>query len=204
MSNLLSQVSYPVFLYCVLLFFILSSIFSFIVGVGLATRNTTMLRLFDFMNTWVSIRKIDKPLTIQRVVEPILLQHHRLLGIGILLGASISIYTLVDVDADIFQPIFLDPFSYFTVKILASYTKSFLLIGNGICVLVGFLMLFSPKLLFIVEAYTDKWYSLRKQTRPLDKMHLGVDKWVLAHPTVSGVTLSILSLVLCASVYARI
>ena len=199
-----SQISYPVFLYCVFAFFIFVSVFSFIVGVGLAMRSATMLRLFDFMNKWVSIRKIGKPLAVPHFVEPVLLVHPRLFGSGIIFGAATSIFLLGGVDPEVFQPVFFGPFSYFTAKILASYTKLFLLVGNGICIGMGLLILFFPCLLSGIEAYANKWYTLRKQTRPLSQMHLEVDKWVLAHPTVSGMTMSIMSLCLCASMYAHL
>ncbi len=203
MSSILGQVSYPVFLYGVFVFFIFASIFSFIVGVSFALRNATMLRFFDFMNKNISTRRALKPLAMPRFVEPALLKHPTLLGAGIILGAAISIFLLRDVDASVFQPLFLGAFPYFTAALLASYAKSFLLIGNGICVAVGLLILFFPQLLSIIEAYTDKWLTLRKPTRPLGQMHHDVDKWVLAHPTVFGATLSILSLGLFASMYAR-
>ena len=145
-----------------------------------------------------------KPLEIPRLIEPVLLKHPGRLGIGIILGAVTSIYLLMDIDAEIFQPMFLGPFSYFSAVVLAGYTKSFLLIGNGICMAVGLLLLFLPHRLSSIEAYTDQWYTLRKQTRPLDQMHHGVDKWVLAHPTIFGITLSIMSLGMGASMYARI
>lgn len=204
MINIFSQISYPVFLYCVYVFFIVVSVFSFIVGVSLVVRNAAMLRFFDFMNTWVSTRKAIKPLTMPRFVEPLFLKHPKLLGIGIIAGASASISLLASVDSDAFLPLFLGPFPYLTATVLASYTESFLLAGNGICLAVGLLALFFPHLLSSIEAYTDKWYTLRKQTRPLHQMHLGIDRWVLAHPTVSGVTLSILSSGLGVLMYARI
>lgn len=204
MSNILSQVSYPVFLYCVFVFFIFASIFSFIVGVSFALRNARMLRLFEFMNESYSVRKAMKPLETPRFVEPVLLKHPAPLGIGIILGGTTSIYLLMDIGAETFQPMFIGPFSYFSAVILADYTKSFLLIGNGICVAVGLLLLFLPHRFSSIEAYTDRWYTLRKQTRPLVQMHHGIDKWVLAHPTVFGITLSIMSLGLGASMYARI
>lgn len=204
MSSILGQVSYPIFLYCVFVFFIFASIFSFIVGVSFALRNATMLRFFDFMNKGISTRRALKSLTKPRFVEPALIKHHTLLGAGIILGAATSIFLLRGIDANVFQPLFLGTFSYFTAVLLASYSKSFLLIGNGICVAVGLLILFFPHLLSGIEAYTDKWHTLRKQTRPLDQMHDEVDKWVMAHPTVFGTTLSILSLGLFATMYARI
>jgi hypothetical protein len=87
---------------------------------------------------------------------------------------------------------------------LADYTHSFLLIGNALCVIVGAMLLFFPHVLSTVESYTDKWYTFRKQTRPLHESYLEIDQWVLAHPTVSGVTLSVLSLGLGISMYVRI
>lgn len=203
MNNIISQVSYPVFLYGVFVFFMLVSVFSFVVGVSLLIRNATMLQFFEFMNKWVSTRRALKFLAMPRFVEPMLLRHPRLLGIGIILGAASSIFMLKSVDADIFQPLFFGLFSYFTAKVLASLTASFLLVGNVFCLVVGALVLFFPHWLSNIEAYTDKWYTLRKQTRPLHQMHLGVDQWVLAHPTVSGGTLSILSLGLGVLMHAR-
>ena len=204
MYSILGQVSYPVFLYCVFFFFIFASVFSFIVGVGFATRNPTMLRIFVFMNKGYCVRRVVKPLTMPHLVEPALNRHFGQLGLGILMGATTSILLLMDVDSAVFQPIFLGPFSYFSATILASYTKSFLLIGNGVCVLVGLLMLFFPHQLSSIETFTDRWYTLRKQTRPFTQEHLVVDQWFMAHPTVSGVALSIMSLGLFVSMYGRI
>ena len=204
MYSILGQVSYPVFLYCVFVFFIFVSIFSFVVGVSFALRIATMLRFFDFMNKNISTRRALKPLAKPHFVESDLLKHPTPLGAGIILGAATSIILLRGVDDSVFQSLFLGPFPYFTAVLLAGYSKSFLLIGNGICVSVGLLILFFPQLLLSIEAYTDKWLTLRKQTRPLDLMHNEVDKWAMAHPTVFGATLSILSLGLFATMYARI
>ena len=204
MTTILEQVSYPVFLYSVFLFFIFASVFSFVVGVGFATRNTAMMRLFEFMNKSFSVRKAMKPLDMPHLVEPVLLKHPGLLGVGILLGSAVSIYLLRDVDAEAFQPIFLGTFSYFSAVTLAAYTKTFLLAGNGICAAVGLLLIFLPRLLSRIESCTDRWYTLRKKTYFLSRMHLEVDQWVLAHPTVFGTTLSFISLGLFASMYTLI
>jgi hypothetical protein len=204
MSNILSQVSYEVFLYIVFIFFIIASAFSFVVGIGLAMRSPAMLRFFEFMNRGFSMRKVSRPLFVPHYVEPALLKHSSLLGIVIIAGAVTSIFLLWEVDADVFQSVYLGYFSTVEAEILAGYTKTFLLVGNGVCIAVGLLALFFPHLLSRVESYTDKWYTLRKQTRPLTEMHLDVDRWVMAHPTVSGVTLSVLSLILGGTMYAHI
>ena len=204
MTTILDQVSYPVFLYCVSLFFIFASVFSFVVGVGFATRNTAMLRLFEFMNKSYSVRKAMKPLEMPHLVEPVLLKHPGLLGFGILLGSAISIYLLKDIDAGAFQPVFLGSFSYFSAVALAQYTKSFLLLGNATCMAIGLLLMFLPRLLSRIESCTDKWYTLRRETYPLNRMHLEVDQWALAHPAVFGATLSILSAGLFASMFTSL
>ncbi|BCK87964.1 hypothetical protein MIZ01_1761 [Sideroxyarcus emersonii] len=204
MSSLISQVSYPVFISGVFVFFIIASIFSFIVGVGLAVRSSRMLRFFNFMNKSYSTRRFTKPLTEPHFVEPTLLKHPRILGVAIVLGAIVSIALLRQVDGDVFQPMYSGSFSKEAAGVLAGYTSSFLLIGNALCIVVGLMLLFFPRTLSTVESYTDKWYSLRKQARPLYENYIEVDKWVLAHPTVSGVTLSLLSLGLGISMYIRL
>jgi len=204
MYNILSQVSYPVFLASVFLFFIIISIFTFMVGVGLAMRSSAVLHFYNFMNRGFSVRRLLRPLFKPHFVEPVLHRHLKWLGSIIMLGAATSIFILSDVDAVVFQPVYQGTFTNEAAEILAGYTKSFLLVGNGICVAVGLLALFFPHLLSKIEAYTDKWYTLRKQMRPLNQMHSEVDNWVLAHPTISGVTLSLLSLLVGVSMYVRL
>ena len=204
MNSLISQVSYPVFISGVFVFFIIASVFSFIVGVGLAMRNPTMLRFFNFMNKSYSTRRMLKPIAAPHYVEPALLKHPVMLGVVITVGALVSIWLLKGVNPEVFLTMYLGMFSYVSAKVLAGYTWSFLLFGNVLCVVVGVLLLFFPRHLSTIESYTDKWYTFRKQTRPLSEMHFEVDHWVLAHPTVSGITLSLLSLGLGLSMYVRI
>lgn len=204
MFDFIGQVSYPVFVSGVFVFFIIASVFSFIVGVGLATRSEMMLRFFNFMNRGFSTRRLMKPLSVPHYIEPTLLRHRNFLGAAIILGAIISILLLKGVDAIVFTPLFSGTFPKEMVEILAENTRLFLLFGNVFCLGVGLMLLFFPQKLSSMESYTDKWYTLRKQSRPLYEQHFEVDRWVLAHPTVSGVTLSLLSLGLGISMYVRI
>lgn len=204
MSAILSQVSYQVFLYCVFMFFIMVSVFAFIVGISITMRNATMLRLFEFMNRSVSVRKAMRPLSLPHFIEPILLKHPSQLGLAIIVGATISIYLLSTIDERNLQPIFLGPFSYFSALALADYTKTFLMVGNVLCIGIGLLMRYYPHHLSRIEAYTDRWYSVRKRTHSLEYRHHGVDLWVLSHPTISGIALSLMSLGLFISMYPYI
>lgn len=204
MDNLLGQFSYPVFLYLLWVFFLIVSVFGLVVGLGLMTRSAVMFRLFESMNRWVSVRKMMKPLSTPYFIEPALMKRPAMLGMMVIPGATTAVVLLNDIPAEIFQPVFLGPMSYGSAVVLSQYTKDFLLIGNGICVLVGLLLLFAPRLLSRLENYADMWYSVRKRTQTLSQMHIEVDQWVLAHPTVSGITLTILSFGLGSSMYARL
>ncbi len=204
MYNLLGQVSYPVFIACVFVFFILASIFSFVVGIGLATKNARMLRFFDFMNRRVSTRQLIKPLTAPRYIEPVLLKRPALLGGGIIVGAVISILLLKEYDAIVFQPIYSGVFAIETADILAGYTRAFLLIGNGLCIGVGVLLVYFPEKLQAIGRYTDRWMTFRKQTKPLHETYFDVDRWVMSNARATGITLSVLSLGLGIFMYMRL
>lgn len=204
MYQLIGQVSYPVFLACVFVFFILVSIFSFIVGIGLATRNARMLRFFNFMNTRISTRRLIKPLTSPHYIEPVLLRYPRALGASITLGAIASILLLKGVDDLVFLPVYSDTFEDTTAIILAGYTHAFLLVGNAICIGLGMLLLYFPQKLAAIGRYSDKWLTFRKQTRILHEPYFDLDKWVMKNSTIAGVTLSALSLGLGVWMYIRL
>jgi hypothetical protein len=194
MYYIIGQVSYPVFIACVFIFFILASIFAFIVGIGLVTRNARMLRIFDFMNRRVSTRKLTKPLTVPHYIEPVLLKRPAVLGVAIILGAIVAILLLKEYDAIVFQPLYSDVFSIETADILAEYTRTFLLVGNGLCIGLGAMLVYAPEKLQHIGRYTDKWLTLRQRTRPLHEVVFDMDKWVMSNSTVAGVALSVLSL----------
>lgn len=202
MNNLLSQVSYPVFLYMTLLFFLIASVFSFLVGVGLSFRSRRALRIFDTLNGWVSMRKMLKPLMMKHEVEPTLMKQPVWLGSVIIAGASTALYLLQDVSLQPALLLFDGSLTPFEMESVADNLKTFLLIGNALCLLVGISVMFFPRTLTVVERYTDHWYTTRKSTRVLDEMHMEVDSWVLNHQTSVGIAMSLLSLSLGLMMYS--
>jgi hypothetical protein len=204
MYNLLGQISFPVFIAGVFIFFILASIFSFIVGIGLATHNATMLRFFEFMNKRVSTRQLMKPLASPYFIEPVVLKRPGILGGAIIAGGLTSIALLKEVDDIVFQPVYSGWFPIVTADILSSYTHSFLLIGNGLCVLLGLVLVFFPEKLQVIGRYTDKWLTFRQHTRPLNVTFFDTDKWALSNARAVGATLSVMSLVLGVWMYMRL
>jgi hypothetical protein len=202
MNNLLSQVSYPVFLYMTLLFFLIASVFSFLVGIGLSFRSCRALRLFDTLNSWVSMRKMIKPLTMKHEVEPTLMKQPVWLGSVIIAGAATALYLLQDVSLQPALLLFDGSLTSFEMESVADNLKAFLLVGNALCLLVGLSIMFFPRTLTMVERYTDHWYTARRSTRVLDEMHLEVDSWVLNHPTSVGITMCLLSASLGMMMYS--
>ncbi len=193
MNSLLSQVSHPVFLYLTFLFFLMGSVFAFLVGLALAIRSDRALRFFAFMNRWVSVRKMMKPLSVPHYVEPALLKRRVALGMTIIIGAMVSVLLLKDANLRPSLALFDGSLTPFEMTGIAENLKLFLIAGNMVCLLVGAMILISPRILSSVESYTDRWFTLRKSTIALGKMHMEIDCWVLKHPTSAGLTLSILS-----------
>ncbi len=204
MDGLIGRVSYPVFLHSLWIFFLIASVFAFFVGLGLALRSVRMLRICAFMNRWVSVRRMTKPLYVPHYVEPVLLKRPTILGMLVIGGASISVYLLSRGGFDAIYPSYKTLLPYTSTVILAGAVRNVLLTGNALCIVVGVMLLFSPQKFTRIERYTDAWYSIRKHTLPLDKMHSEVDQWVLAHPTVSGAALMMMSLGLGVAMLGRI
>lgn len=193
MNNLIGQVSYPVFLYMTFVFLLIAAVFSFAVGIALALRSKKALRFFDLMNRWISVRKMTRPLSVPHYIEPALMKRRFILGSVIVIGAMASIQLLAGADLRPALSLFDDNLTAPEIAGIAENLKEFLIAGNAICLLVGILVLFFPRMLSTLESYTDRWLSLRKSMQPLDRMHMEVDNWVLKHPTSAGFTLSVLS-----------
>lgn len=194
MNQIISQVSYPVFLYMTFLFFLIASAFSFVVGVALAIRSQKALRAFDSLNRWISVRKMMRPLMMPHNVESTLMKRRILLGSVISGGALVSILLLVGTDLTPALSLFEGSLTEAQIVGVADNLEWFMLAGNAVCMVVGALILFSPQVLLSVENYTDRWLTMRKSMQPLEKMHMEVDCWVLKHPTSVGIALTVLSL----------
>lgn len=194
MNQLLSQVSYPVFLYMTFLFFLIASAFSFVVGVALAVRSQKALRAFDSLNRWISVRKMMRPLMMPHNVESTLMKRRIVLGSVIAGGGLVSILLLVGTDLTPALSLFEGSLTQAQIAGVADNLEWFMLAGNAACLLVGALILFAPQTLLAVENYTDRWLTMRKTMQPLEKMHMEIDCWVLKHPTSVGIALTVLSL----------
>lgn len=193
MSDLFGQITFPVFLYLVFLFFLIASGFAFLVGIGLALKSQRAFRFFSLMNRWVSLRKVTRPLTEPHFVEPALLKHPVWLGTLIVAGAGASLFLLKGTDLRPTLTLLEGTLPGFSIQNIAENLRSFLMVGNALCLVVGSMVLFFPHPLVAIERYTDRWYTGRKALAPLEIPHSEIDAWVMKHPTSTGIALIILS-----------
>ena len=74
-----------------------------------------------------------------------------------------------------------------------------LVAGNLAAVVVGILMVYSPRRLAALEAAGSKWFSDRRVTQVGDRMHTPLDRWVAAAPRAAGMMIAAGSLVVVVS-----
>lgn len=203
MDYFVNQFTNPAFVHKLLQFFLIASVLVFFFGLALVWHSGIVLRFMGFMSTWISSRKFMKPAVIPHFVEPALLKRPVVLGVIVILAAAVSVVVLQGIDPDVFRRVLFEGPPKDALLDPAVAVKWFLLVGNALCVVVGLLLIFFPHLFTEVESMADKWYSLRKPTYALDKMHTQLDDWVSANPTVSGIVLMVTSLGLGFALYAQ-
>ncbi len=195
--------SFP-YLHAIVLALVLGSAFNFVVGATLATGNSTAMRFVGFMNGWISVRKAMRPLMTPHFVEPVLMRHPAIVGTLLAIAGAVSVWALSDVASDTYRTIFLGDTSESIAVPLAAAMKWSVLGGNGLAVIIGLLMIVAPGFWSSVESVADSWYSLRKGTLVFDKMHTGLDGWILAHPTAFGITFAVLGLGIGIFLYTQL
>jgi hypothetical protein len=202
--NSIGAVSSDTFSLQVLFLFVpLAVAFAFLVGVTLASRNARAIHAMNSLNHWISLRRGLKVFMVPHDVTASFLGRPLLLGAVVLLGAATSVYVLATFDSEAFREMLFPAGAGAYATALAAFVRWTLLAGNAACVVVGLVMIGAPALWLRLERRADRWYSLRKATLPLDRMHTEFDGWVLAHPTVSGIALIVVSLGLAVATYAR-
>lgn len=170
---------------------------------GLLASATLILRpgrlvaLGNFVNRWVSVRRVEKPLDRMVVMDQWYYRHSRTVGALLLAGAMFIIYSFsVGLDRSRtlagMAIVFAAPEAYLA-WLLDVVTVSSLL-GAGFAVAVSLLMLFRPVLLHDFGQKTDRWLSVRRVLKPLEIPRQGVDQFVFQYAHGVGALLVLGSL----------
>jgi hypothetical protein len=169
----------------IVLAFLVFGILAAAAGIGLIACRDRTLKLISVMNRHVSTRQALKSVSVQHDITPTVQRYRWWFAGGILAGAAYSMYILLTrFDASLVNAA-LDTPGPFALAV-AEGLRWFMIAFSGIACVIGLLMGFSPRTLQAIEAHTNRWYSMRKITAPLETPRPTLDRWVESHPLLAG------------------
>lgn len=125
-------------------------------GLALVWRSALVLRFMELMSTWVSTRKLMKPVETPHFIEQAVTRRPVLLGVVVTLTALASMFALVGIDEQVFRRLLFDTLSSRLGTVMVLATKNILPVGNAFAAVMGVLMVFAPAVFSGIEAYADK------------------------------------------------
>jgi hypothetical protein len=183
---------YTILLQTFVIFLLIGSVFAIGVGAGLATRPDAMARFFERMNGWVSTRHVMRPMEIQRDIEPTLFKWRRPVGVVLLLASAFGLFGLFRYDVNLIVSVLVGKSAGIGTAIIFDTVKWVLALGNVCGIVVGVLLFQFPDVLMKLNAVMSRWVSTRQPTRPMYKMHMTLDNWVMAKPKIAGTIIIVL------------
>lgn len=175
-----------------LVFVLVIGLVGILLGLGLISRNASLLRLLDRLNHWTSMRSALKPLEIPRDVEQGVRRHPRGLGVAVLVGAAFSLYfLLVRVSASDLVALLTTSGSKAGVLWFANGLRWALIGANTIALAIGIVLAFLPQMMGPLAASANRWISSRRLTMKADEMDLTIDRVVRAYPRIAGTLIAI-------------
>lgn len=180
-------------------FFVLGVV-GFVVGVGLIVSSPAMFRLFSVMNRWISLRRPLKPLEVPFDIKPAVGRSRLLFGALLSVGALVSLYgLLIRVDGQALAAALRFDLPGAYVAWLVDSLRWFLILGSVLALIVGVLLMVSPKTLDPFASAADRWYSTRQAVTGADEMNLALDDWVRIHPRAAGWVIAIGALIVAVN-----
>ncbi len=171
-----------------------------ILGLGMGTALLIfprgIQRLGQTLNRWRSTRRVSGPLERPFVTEKFIYRHNRLFGAFLMAGGAFACLRVGSLMAAGSAALLrLEPFR----EGLMDASLIFLLLGNAAAMVIGAVVFSRPSRLKGVEAQANQWVSTRRALHQLETMDERIDRYVLAHPRMTGIILVLASLYLFAS-----
>lgn len=171
------------------LFFYLGALIAILLGLILIITPQTLRRWNIKLNKWYSTRRPMKPLEIMRETESYFFLHHHFWGWCLAVASILCLYLVAFhfpsgamIDSQGMAPwqvIFLD----ITLSSLKAFIFIFVLAGIPLWIL----LIVNPQQVKKVSTYFNRWISTRLMILPLEKMHTGLDDFVIQHAKPFGV-----------------
>ena len=172
------------------IFLLLGSAASTVLGRALVYRTTQALAFMRSMNRWVSTRRALKQAELPRTVGGAPTRRGRIaLAVFLLCGGVFSIWFLLlrlEIPrAAVVLGVNLK--RWFIAGVALQTMKWFLVVGSVLALAVGVLILFFPGRLAALEARLNRWYSTRNILPPTgETMRFPLDRLVEASPRPAG------------------
>lgn len=145
------------------------------------------LGLSATLNRRFSSRRVLRALEVPRVTEPFFYRHHRMIG-GLLLAGVVAFYLLFALGYprdSVLAAIARETGSAFAGTVTGS-VEGFFLSANALIGIFALVMVIRPSLLKPLEAWANRWISMRQALREADRSHEPVDEFFGRHPRVGG------------------
>lgn len=180
-------------------FFVLG-VAGFVVGVGLIVSSPAMFRFFSVMNRWISLRRPLRPLEVSRDIDSAVGRNRFVFGALLAIGAVVSLYgLLIRIDSQALAAALRFDLPGAYVAWLVDSLRWFLIAGSALALIVGILLIVSPRALDPFVSAADRWYSTRQAVTGADRMNLALDNWVRNHPRTAGWVIAIGALVVAVN-----
>lgn len=164
------------------IFLIIGSLMGIAVSLLLIFKPHLMVRINRVANRWISTRHLDQWLDRSVSIEHWFYQHHRPLGILIVLGAC---YILVYFGLLFDKPIVLQRLAGYApswqLDILLDALALASLIGAVVALFTGLFLWLRPSLLRGIEEEANRWVSWRRAAKPLAIPRDQVERFVAGH-----------------------
>ena len=186
MFNALSTPAAETFLgHALAIFFVFGALLGIALGSVLVFKAHWLDALGRVANRWVSLRFISVWTDRNISIESWFYQHHRPLGIAVVLGAGYVFYDFAlrfDKFALMRQLGGANP----RLEGLLDALVLSALVGSAVALWVGLYLWLRPSALRGIERRSNAWVSSRRATKSLDVAHAGVDAYVLRHAKGAG------------------
>jgi hypothetical protein len=173
-----------------IIFLIIGSVAGMIVGALLLFGQGRLKILGNFLNHWVSTRRLDRPLEKRISLDPWFYRHSQLTGIVIVAGALFVLYYFsfaldrAQIAAGLAHRL---AYPLALAEALLDALVLVALLGALGAVLTALFILFRPSLLRGFEGKANQWLSLRKSMKPLEVPRDNLDLYVEQHARQFGV-----------------
>ena len=198
MPTISHTVVQQLFIPFILMFFFVGGIFSIAVGLGLIVLPDKMLKFFGIMNRWITFRRYFKTMAVPRDIWPTLQKYRRPIAFVIIAGAIFSLASLLArIDTHIIAALIArrvhSPLSFMQWIVDSAWWV--LVLGSVLAIVVGAMLIFSPRPLAALDTLSSRWISTRALSKSADAMHTSLDQWVAAQPKTAGSIIMVLAVI---------